>query len=74
MRRFLLRHHRPISEETLPLTPEQKDRLLIEVVMGVPEKDSKVPFTSESRKMRRNLRAEVREMRKNGFMPDIVKD
>ena len=40
------------------LTWEEKDRLLIEVVMGVAEGDSKVRYTAKSARLRRRFVAQ----------------
>ena len=60
--------------EDPPLTWEEKDRLLIEVVMGVAEGDSEVRYTAESERLRRKLVVQVGEMRAKGITPDMLKD
>lgn len=62
------------AEGEVALTWPEKDRLLLEVTMGVPESDSEVPYTDESRRLRRRLRKQVREMRRDDIGVDFVKD
>lgn len=57
-----------------PLTWPEKDLLWTEVVMGTAESDSEVPFTEESRRLRRRLRAQWRDMRRRDIAADHVKD
>jgi hypothetical protein len=66
--------HLKLTDNPAPLTPAEKDLLLAEVVMGVAEKDSKVPFNAESRKLRKVYRSDVNAMKKKGYMPEVPKD
>lgn len=51
-----------------------RDRLLEEVVRGVPAKNSTVRQTLEVKRLRRKLRKEFREARREGWILDPVKD
>jgi len=63
---------RPSTEAEI--TWEERDRLLEEVVRGIPAKDSKVRQTLEVRRLRRSLRRDFREARREGWQLDPVKD
>lgn len=53
---------------------EDRDRLLLEVVMNIPRSKSKVAPSEEVDALRRTLVREVREMKAEGIMPEPVKD
>lgn len=63
-----------MSHDIESISWADRDRLLEEVVRGIPAKDSKVRQTLEVRRLRRELRRDFKEARKNGWILDPVKD
>ena len=63
----------PAEGET-PLTWPELDLLWTEVVMGTPLSQTQIPYTEESRRLRRRLRKEWRRFRRLGYTAEHVKD
>lgn len=56
------------------LSWDDRDRILIEVTLGVPEAESKVKPTPAAIEWRRQTKNEIDEMKAQGIMPMPLKD
>lgn len=55
-----------------PLDAETMQRIMIEVDLGIPESESRVPLTPATAAFRAKMKEEIAEMRKKGYMLDFT--
>jgi len=65
---------RHCGHDGITVSRDDRDRLLIEVAMNIPGSQSQVDYTPDTDAFRHRLVREVREMKAEGIMPEVVED